>query len=66
MDSDKKLINQSIAVASIASRILGLTTLDTQNSDSLDFHDLSTENIRAALNAAYEAGLEHGQQKPIE
>jgi hypothetical protein len=66
MDADKNLVNQSVIVASVANRILGLKTLDTQNSDSLDFHDLSTENIRAALNAAYEAGFKYGRQKPLE
>jgi len=40
----------------IASEALGLETLDTRNSDGLDFHDLPVWQIRKALEAAYEAG----------
>ena len=31
-------------------------TLDTRNSDGLDFHDVAVWSIRAALEAAYAAG----------
>ncbi|WP_299074759.1 hypothetical protein [uncultured Paraglaciecola sp.] len=40
----------------IAKEHLFVETLETQNSDSLDFHDLSVESIKAALEAAYKAG----------
>lgn len=43
-------------IASIARRILKIKTLETQNSDDLDFHDLAVWTIREALDAAYEAG----------
>lgn len=33
-----------------------IETLETQNSDRLDFHDLAVSAIRAALEDAYEAG----------
>ena len=33
-----------------------IETLKTQNSDRLDFHDMAVWAIRAALEAAYEAG----------
>ena len=33
-----------------------LETLETRNSDSLDFHDVAVWAIRAALEEAYEAG----------
>ena len=33
-----------------------IQTLETQNSDRLDFHDVAVWAIRAALEAAYEAG----------
>lgn len=36
-------------------------TLDTRNSDSLDFHDCSVAQIRAALEAAFAAGREAAQ-----
>ena len=43
-------------IESIARRILKIGTLETRNSDALDFHDLAVWNIREALDAAYEAG----------
>ena len=33
-----------------------IKTLETQNSDRLDFHDVAVWSIRAALEAAYAAG----------
>ena len=46
----------------IAQTILGLETLDTRNSDRLDFHDLAVWNIKAALQAAFEAGRQAGKK----
>lgn len=40
----------------IAQKHLGIETLQTQNSDRLDFHDLAVWSIEAALKAAFEAG----------
>ena len=40
----------------IAAQELGLTTLATRNSDSLDFHDIAVWKLRAALRRAYHAG----------
>ena len=40
------------AVAEIARRCLHLDTLETRNSDALDFHDLAVWSIREALVAA--------------
>ena len=34
-----------------------IETLETQNSDRLDFHDVAVWAIRAALEAAYAAGV---------
>jgi hypothetical protein len=45
------------AIAGIAARILGIGTLDTRHRDALDFHELSVDCLRRALEAAYEAGL---------
>jgi len=45
------------AIAEIARRILRIETIETRNSDALDFHDLAVWNIREALEAAYEAGM---------
>jgi hypothetical protein len=44
-------------VVRIAKEILGLETLDTRNSDSLDFSEQAVWTLRAALEAAYTAGL---------
>jgi hypothetical protein len=35
---------------------LFIATLETRNSDSLDFHDVSVWAIKTALQAAFEAG----------
>ena len=38
----------------------GVETLETQNSDSLDFHDVAVWSIRGALEDAFRAGMELG------
>lgn len=40
----------------IAQQHLGIETLVTRNSDSLDFHDTAVWGVKDALEAAYEAG----------
>jgi hypothetical protein len=45
----------------IAQTLLGLETLNTRHSDRLDFHDLAVWNIKAALQAAFEAGQQAGK-----
>ena len=47
---------QAEAIKTIATTILGLETLETRNSDSLDFHNVAVWKIAEALNAAFEAG----------
>lgn len=47
-------IDQTIRI--IAADKLNLETLETRNSDSLDFSDQAVWNIEAALRAAYRAG----------
>lgn len=37
--------------------IPSIETLETRGSDALDFHDVAVWSIRAALEAAYAAGL---------
>jgi len=44
------------AIREIANRVLDLGTLETQNSDRWDFHELAVWEIKAALEAAYQAG----------
>lgn len=41
----------------IAKKHLNLETLETRNSDSLDFHEVAVWAIKDALQEAYEAGL---------
>ena len=47
---------QPPALDEIAKKYLGIATLQTQNSDANDFHDLAVWSIRDALIAAFEAG----------
>lgn len=44
----------------IAERHLFLETLETRNSDSLDFHEHAIWAIRSALEAAFDAGRRAG------
>jgi len=46
------------ALTEIATTILDLETLDTRNSDRLDFQELAVWQIKKALEAAYAAGRE--------
>ena len=43
-------------ISKIASQVLGIETLHTRDSDSLDFHDMPVWNIKEALLLAYNAG----------
>jgi hypothetical protein len=49
----------------IAKQHLFIDTLETQSSDRLDFHDVSVWGVKAALEAAYEAGLKAAQTKTV-
>ncbi|MFY2610858.1 DUF6900 domain-containing protein [Achromobacter xylosoxidans] len=57
-------------ILAIAESVLGLETLETRRSDSLDFHDLAVWTVKSALQAAYLAGMvdhHHGAvSNPIE
>lgn len=44
-------------IQQIAETMLSLPTLETQHSDRLDFHDLAVWSVKAALEAAYLAGM---------
>jgi hypothetical protein len=50
------------ALKKIAKDILDLETVETRNSDSLDFHEHAVWEIRKALEAAYEAGRDAGRR----
>lgn len=49
-------------LAGIARGQLGIETLDTRQSDGLDFHTVAVWSVRAALEAAYEAGARVGPE----
>ena len=52
-------------IALIAQTHLGIFTLDMRKRDYLDFHEVSTGAVKAALDAAFEAGrrAEHDEGK---
>ena len=54
------LAQRDAQLLEIAERHLFLETLETRNSDSLDFHDTAVWAIRSALEAAFEAGRRAG------
>ncbi|MDD5470419.1 MAG: hypothetical protein PHP05_00685 [Sideroxydans sp.] len=54
----KSTIDQIFAL--IAEKHLYIETLETRNSDSLDFHDVAVWAVRDALEAAFKAGVEVG------
>ena len=43
----------------IAKQYLNVPTLERRTTDSLDFHEVSVWSLKAALEAAYQAGLEN-------
>lgn len=47
---------RSATLETIAKQHLGFDTLETRNSDSQDFRDLAAWQVKAALEAAFEAG----------
>jgi hypothetical protein len=49
-------VNKNETLTNIAQAKLHIETLETQKSDGLDFHDVSVWGIKAALEAAYDAG----------
>jgi phosphopantetheinyl transferase (holo-ACP synthase) len=47
----------------IAEKVLNIPTLDTQNSDELDFYEISVWSLKEALKKAYEEGLMRGYRE---
>jgi hypothetical protein len=47
----------------IAQQHLRIETLETRNSDSLDFHDVGVWCVRDALEAAFRAGQQDAKSK---
>ena len=61
MEAKKTGLNAELE--KIAKEHLFVDTLKTQNSDRLDFHEVSVWGISAALEAAYLLGRKHEQAK---
>lgn len=47
----------------IARERIGIETLETRNSDDLDFHQVAVWSLRNALEAAFKAGQQAGSAK---
>ena len=60
------MTSQDQLLTQIASQHLGIETLETRRSDSLDFHDLAVWTLRAALQAAYLGGVAAGATNAID
>ena len=58
MTETQELFNK--VLTGIAQKNLGIVTLETQNSDSLDFHDVAVWQIKEALKDAFVAGMNCG------
>ena len=50
----------NVLLEKIAKKYFEVETLETRNSDSLDFYDVSVWSIRNALSDAFIAGMEVG------
>ena len=48
--------SEALLLEIAAKHFHGIETLETRNSDRLDFHDVAVWAMRAALSEAYEAG----------
>lgn len=49
----------------IARKHLGIVTLQTRNSDRLDFRSVPVWGLKAALEEAFRAGVESARVRPI-
>lgn len=55
-EANRRLSEPSPTLVEIARDHLGFSTLETRNSDSLDFRDVAVWQVENALNAAFAAG----------
>jgi hypothetical protein len=60
------MTNLDQLLSQIARQHLGIETLETRNSDSLDFHDVAVWTLREALQAAYVAGVAQGATSALD
>ena len=57
----KKQAKHDAMITEIATQHFFIDTIETQNSDSLDFHDVSVWEMKSALEAAFAAGQAAGK-----
>ncbi len=57
---------QDALVTAIANKHMGIKTLEERKSDSMDFHELSVWEIKAALKEALETGINIGIKMTVE
>lgn len=57
-------MNKDETLRQIAAKHLNVETLDTRNSDSIDFHEVAVWSLRSALEAAYDAGASAKEAEP--
>ena len=50
-------------IEDLAAKRLGIHTLQTRNSDGLDFHIIAVWELKAVLEAAYQAGQQAAQAR---
>ena len=64
MSKQTHQVNQALEtlLQQIALDHLFIETLETRNSDRMDFHEVSVWGVKSALMAAYEAGLQAAKQ----
>ena len=60
MSTANRIVDRATTLTGIARQHLDIETLATRNSDRLDFHEHAVWAVRAALEAAYEAGRAAG------
>jgi len=58
-EGNKKMENKLLEIAKIA----GIETLETRNSDSFDFHEISIWTLKEMLEKAYEMGKNSKSRK---
>lgn len=60
MDTENKELLYKILTGIAQKNFVGVETLETRKSDSLDFHDVAVWSIKSALEDAFIAGMTTG------
>lgn len=55
---DNAVRQRDAQLAALARKHLRIETIETRNSDALDFHEIDVEGLKRLLIAAYTAGYE--------